>query len=110
MSNGSGQDGGVMNNQTTTFPWHNSQLVRTQPRRISFSLHSERNHKRIFEDQRIITGIQFGKSDSLASKQYSTKLSYLRSRQTEKETEPVWVSVLGGIGVALGFIACWVLI
>ena len=61
MSKGGGQDGCVMNDQTTTFPWQHTQMTRIHPIRVSLSLHSERKGIRRLEERRIISGVDFGR-------------------------------------------------
>ena len=110
MSKGDLQNGCVMNDQTTTFPWEHTQSTTIHLRRISLSLHSEGVKRRKPEHRRIISGVDFGRRD-FDSVQRSARKSETWNRQTPHgETEPLWVSILGGVGIAIGTLACWILV
>ena len=110
MSKGGRQDGGVMNDQTTTFPWQHTQMTSIHPRRISLSLHSERKGIRRLEERRIISGVDFGGREFEAFQKPFRRSAMGHHRKSRGETEPVWVSILGGVGIAIGTIACWILV
>ena len=110
MSKGGGQDGCVMNDQTTTFPWQHTQMTSIHPRRISLSLHSERKGIRRLEERRIISGVDFGGREFDALQRPSRRSTIRHHRKSQSETEPVWVSILGGVGITIGTLACWILI
>ena len=109
MSKGEAQDGGVMNDQTTTFPWQHTQMTSIQPRRISLSMHSEQKRRRGFDEKRIITGIDFRHRYADVPGAFTQPRANHR-RRAQGETEPVWVSILGGLGVVAGLLACWILV
>lgn len=110
MSKGVVQDGGVMNDQTTTFPWQHVKMTTIYPRRVSLSLHSEQNGRQRHDDRRIISGVDFGRREFHRSRRSSRKPEAGSPRTSRGETEPLWVSILGGVGIAIGILASWILV
>lgn len=110
MSKGVGQNGRVMNDPTTTFPWQHTPLTTIHPRRISLSLHSEQKRRREPDERRIISGVDFRQRPLDPLQRSFGKPEARYPRKAGGETEPVWVSILGGVGIAIGTIACWILV
>jgi phosphate/sulfate permease len=116
MSQGICHDVGVMIKSISTLDWQNEHVRNLQLRRVSLPRTLKRrfpSHRSSFEDDRILTRIDFGpgvSKKSLFNNPLSPGQKFHKSRASdEMNHEPLWVSVLGGIGLFLGLVTIWIL-
>jgi len=117
MSEGRVHDVDVMIKNTSTLDWRLGISHTIQPRRILFSKtlrnHALSQHSQ-FDVSRILTGINFGSSSRSKVSCYQSSPSHQPEHQKSKshdqlDHEPLWVSLLGGISLVVGFLIIWIL-
>ena len=116
MSEGSRHDVGVMIKSISTLDWQNEPIRNLQPRRVSLSKILNRHflsQQSSFEDERILSGIDFRSGIRKNAKTPNTPSPSLKSIKSdiphEMDHEPLWLSLLGGAGLFLGIAMIWIL-
>ena len=109
-------DGGVMIKNTSTMDWQFGAARSIHPSRTHLSKAIKRHvlsqHAGI-DNERILSGIDFRKGGRRYSPQTSPPSSQpktlRKSNDQAPDTEPWWLSLLGGCGLMLGFLLMWIL-
>jgi phosphate/sulfate permease len=116
MSEGAGHDVGVMIKSISTLVWQNDSIRNQQLKRVSLTKTLKRHflsQRSSFEDDRILTGIDFRLDMRRRAKSPHAPISKFKFNKSksphEMDSEPFWVSLLGGVSLFLGLVTVWIL-